>query len=306
MYRSLVLLATFLTANGTCATTADIASRFFPAELKVRDGVPVRAKELQHVAVTEDLDHSGQSLVVALYTNDDQGALAVLSAKGEGALVALDEDGLPGGTPALELLDLDGDGRKEILATVLHGRAGSTTWVYKWQGTTLRRLHRAQSMDVLDDAIVDPTFLDLDGNGVFEIIEHTVARETNALGEQHPVAVYDVLSVANGEFHRANTATILATFLRGKGTPRPVTRSFTVEEAVAQRLVVLNGTPADAARVASAIIKINGDTVLSERDFNESVARRDIPVTVVKGENTLTVEVRGAPAGQVTILLLPQ
>jgi hypothetical protein len=304
-YRYLVLI-TLLAANVTRASTDDIVKRFFPAELKVRDGAPIRAQELQRVALSGDLDHSGTSLIVALYTNDDQGALAVLSPQGEGAMVALDDDGLPGGTPALALLDIDGDGRKEILATIDDHEHGTTTWVYAWQGTTLARLHRAGSADPLDDAIIDPTFIDLNGDGVLEVIEHTASRETDAQGEQRWVAGYEVLTFSKGGLQHASAATLLATFLRGKGTPRPVVRSFTVDDVGTYRLVVINGAMSGAARVASAIIKLNGTSTLAERDFNEAVARREVPVTLAKGANDLSVEVRGAPGSQLTILVLPK
>lgn len=297
-----------LTYQPPASTTDALVARFYPSSIKLRNGAPVPIGELQEAHVSVDLDHSGQQFIVALYANDDDAVLEVLSAQSEGSLLAADtETKLPGGNPSLRLLDVDGDGRLDIIATIGMRRGGDAVWIYRWSGSQLLRVHRAGGRDGWDDMFADPTFLDLDGDGVLEIVEHTVSKDVDDDGAERWTAAYRVFALSQGAYHETAPADRLAIFSRGKGALKTVKNVFHVDDATASRRVVLvNGSGDAAPRVASAVVKLNGRTVFSEKDFDEHADRLEAPATVVAGDNQLTVELRGAPGSCVTIIVMPR
>src|SRR6266699_2657998 len=91
-------------------------------------------------------------------------------------------------------------------------------------------------------------------------------------------------------------------FVRGRGVPVIVTRTFAVlDPSAAYTLVVHNGGSANQYKlVSSAVITLNGTTVLGPGDFNQPVLliRKTLKLL---GTNTLTVELRSIPDSGITI-----
>ncbi len=66
-----------------------------------------------------------------------------------------------------------------------------------------------------------------------------------------------------------------------------------------------NGSAAGENQVSSAVVKVNGTTVVKTSDLSQKVRRLDVPLTnLVKGPNTLSVEVRSIPSSYVTVSVL--
>jgi hypothetical protein len=92
------------------------------------------------------------------------------------------------------------------------------------------------------------------------------------------------------------------TYTRASGAPSKVTKTFSARYPnVKHTLVIQNGTTA-ADLVTSAIVEVNGVRVFGPNDFsnNRSTLEKLIPV---QAENTISVEVRGAPGSTMTVRL---
>jgi len=91
-------------------------------------------------------------------------------------------------------------------------------------------------------------------------------------------------------------------FVRGRGVPVIVTRTFAVlDPSAAYTLVVHNGGSANQYKlVSSAVITLNGTTVLGPSDFNQPALLIRKTVKLL-GANTLTVELRSIPDSGITI-----
>ncbi|MHB8832979.1 MAG: PKD domain-containing protein [Desulfobacteria bacterium] len=94
-------------------------------------------------------------------------------------------------------------------------------------------------------------------------------------------------------------------FYRDTGAPFAVTRTFTVpatEGTFVLRLV--NGDGATDNLVSSAVVRVNGAALVSGKDLNQHVYTLERPVTnLVKGQNTLEVEVRSVPSSYITVTI---
>ena len=77
------------------------------------------------------------------------------------------------------------------------------------------------------------------------------------------------------------------TFVRGNGTPTPVTASFSVLSTTTTYTLRIDNTG-----VSSAVVTLNGVEVVSPNDFNANVTLITKPVTLLLS-NQLTVELRG-------------
>jgi hypothetical protein len=88
-------------------------------------------------------------------------------------------------------------------------------------------------------------------------------------------------------------------FVRDKGSPRAITRNFSAPAPTGSfTLVVDNGKDADA--VSSAVITLNGVTVVGPDTFNSQVQQVTRPIAL-RPTNTLTVELQSAPGSSLTI-----
>lgn len=69
---------------------------------------------------------------------------------------------------------------------------------------------------------------------------------------------------------------------------------------------VVNGSLADTSvePVSSSVIRLNGSPVFGPSDFNQRVRLLEKTVSLARGGNTLTVELRGKPGGQVSCQIL--
>ena len=101
-------------------------------------------------------------------------------------------------------------------------------------------------------------------------------------------------------------------FARDAGSPRTVTRSFTVGAASAPFVVELEngvlredeGEAGFLVPVSSALIRIDGETIFGPSDFNRTVARLEREVSLTGDtDHTLTVELRSAPGSGIRLTL---
>lgn len=63
-------------------------------------------------------------------------------------------------------------------------------------------------------------------------------------------------------------------FVRNTGAPSPVVRTFNVPAAQGTfTLDVINGTGGGDNAVSSAVVEVNGTTILKANDFNQNISR---------------------------------
>jgi len=72
-------------------------------------------------------------------------------------------------------------------------------------------------------------------------------------------------------------------------------------------LAVYNGGLEDAEvdKVSSSKIYLNGDLIIGPHNFNQNVDTVKVPIVLVEGSNTMSVEVRGKPGGRIKLKLMP-
>ncbi|MDA8178745.1 MAG: PASTA domain-containing protein [Deltaproteobacteria bacterium] len=95
-------------------------------------------------------------------------------------------------------------------------------------------------------------------------------------------------------------------FVRNTGAPSPVVRTFNVPSAQGTfTLRVINGTGAGDNAVSSAVVDVNGTTILKANDFNQNVSQisRTL-INLAKAANTVSVEVKSIPSSYLTVSII--
>jgi hypothetical protein len=306
MIPAVVSLSILVHGGARAATVPNIVGRFFPAALTVDSRNKTVPVEDRHSAfVVGDLNHDGTQLIAVVYWNKYFGAVSVLSPLGDGSVVASVVPKLMAGMSGdVQLLDLDLDGRPEIVVTMNQHRGLPGVWIYKLIGTELRLMGpiRQKGGDAISD-LADTTFLDVDGDGTLAVVDHHVGGRP--CDDCDNYEQFRLFRLQNGELKLSGGLDGFLQFTRSTGAPRAQTETFTVVNPTAARqLIVVNGERDDSARVSSAQIVLNGQPVVGPSNFNQKVGVIHLPVAL-RENNTLTVTLDGKPGGTITVLLLP-
>ena len=118
---ALLLLLTFTSTHVQAASDDDLARMFYPPALSawVQNNCGIDEKQ-EWSSAAADLDHIGTSnyLVVA-YSNGHIGRIRLIKKTASGPILVADPEGpaLYDNHPHLQLLDLDHDGKPEIITT---------------------------------------------------------------------------------------------------------------------------------------------------------------------------------------------
>lgn len=297
-----------LAALAQAATVQDLVSSFVPARVAVDGaGKPISVHDLDVAFTTCDFEHDGKESIVAIYSNRTVAVLRVLSPEGSGALLA-SADLTPSGSPNLSVLDLDHDGRPEVFVTFQNSRGPSEVWIYRWTGSSLVLLSAESHNGMIGSSVHDPDFIDVDGDGSIEIIDFRAGRSAADDDQDDDVprtASYRLLGLRNGSFTVLTPLDHVFTVVRRSGKPRTATETFKVVDSEHGRtLILVNGDAQGKHRATSVLVTVNDQPVLKERDLNEKVARVESRLSL-KQQNSISVEVRGEPGSQVTVLIKP-
>jgi hypothetical protein len=287
----------------TTQEAEQIVEQFYPQQLiddsneRVQRGgpAPFRAKAFE----VADLDGTGTAnYIVAAYTNGFRARIRVLKLQGSTpTLIAEPNLRLLGGIfPAVELVDIENDGRPEVVIHFSSARASLFDWVFKWTGTDLGLIGPV-SVDEHGDvftALGDSDFFDVDGGGILEITQRSAETQT--------IKVY---GFDGQKFSLSKTLNLFDTFYRHAGTPVLQTSEFEVANPGGGFvLTIVNGDRNGDNRVSSGTVRLNGVQILSPNDLNQQVRTVVRQVTVL-ASNVLEAELAGKPTGQVLITIEP-
>jgi len=218
------------------------------------------------VYMTAALDGPGTpEYLIAAYGGTETGAIRVISLAQPPSLV--DENDVAGRLPELEAMDVDADGKPEIVASFDFGRGGSTTWVFRWADATLVNISpRSAEASVDDTELFDAAFEDLDGDGDLEAI--TSGRSAGVLedGDDDPVFTSVVYELGANGYTRSSRPMFFSERAYA-GSPNREFEFALGRLDVAYRIIVRNGESSGADKVTNGRIEINGVTVIAPGDF---------------------------------------
>jgi len=306
----------FLTTNATTlgAQTIDqVVENFFPqwlSDLSVSDHTQAgpRPFRTSNFAVG-DLNGDGSVDVVAAYSNGFEGSVRVLHKSGTTftQIYEVTNETLGGDWPRVILKDLDKDGRPEAIISFASNRGSREVWIFKWTGTSLNRISPVRQ-DQFGNKITllsDPDFIDLDGDGKFEVVQ-SKRSGPYAPDETLPIPpeAYEIFKFDGQQFVSLPTEFYREdSFVRRKGAPVSETVTFSVVSPNAlHTMTIINGADSGTNRVSSATVRLNGNLIAGPSDFNQKVSVLVFQVPVAS-QNTLEVELKGEPSGYVTVVL---
>lgn len=309
----LLLLVAPLSAQQSSGDAA-LVQQFFPQSLIAESTADFKAggpPPFQASAFAEaDLNGTGNNdFLVAAYTNGFSAVARVLRKQGTSVVLA-NEPQIPllGGIyPTVTLIDLDNDGKPEVVIGLSSARGGVADWIFKWNGSALQ-LFGPTEADLSGNTTTmlgDAVFVDLDGNGILEIIN---PPEFNSVPPGSPGPfIYTVFALKNGVYAPTGaTLNFFQTYVRTHGAPVAAGDTFTVSDStIPYVMTIVNGDPHGANRVSSATITLNGTVVAGPDVFNQNVATAKIPVTV-STNNSITVKLASAPGSKLTVTLGPK
>ena len=248
-----------------------------------------------------EFEQAGERVLFAAYTNQEFGRVRALVLTPEGDVSRIVEPDLTmhGRQPLVTLRDLNADGTPEVVARFEDDR-GMSTWLFAWSEGGLRFLS-ADPDDPAETALVSPQFLDLDGDGILEILDEAMGDRDH---DGTPATVNTLYRRSDGNYVPAAHIEFWREYTRRTGAPEAKTDTFDAPaDAPAHKatLWIVNGGFTNV-RVPSAKIDLNGATVVAPSQLNETVRGLQVPVTLTE-KNTITVRVTGDPKAQLAIFI---
>jgi hypothetical protein len=344
-----LLLAIVSLAKAQQTGDANLVDQYFPQRLideSVNDfntGGPPPFQTSNFVAA--DLDGAGTAqYLVAAYTNGFSAVVRVIKKQGATASVVA-EPSLPlmGGVDSfVALLDLDGDGRPEVVVTLTSASGFGGDWIFKWDG---RNLNSIGPSEVGADGNVatllgDAVFVDLSGKGLLDIVNPP--EPIGRLADTPSSDPFTVFALSGGTYGSTpKTLNYFETFVRREGAPVTVTRSFSIANSnIAYVMTVAKGDDGGGRdcdgrdlhsggrngddrgrhgggrdcndrdhhgddRLSFAEVYLNGYQVVGPSTFKQQAQVLKIPISVTTS-NTLVVTLKSAPGSQLTIGIGPQ
>ena len=293
----MILLAAAMSMSLAAQSADDtIVSGFYPDRLLAGIDSEDLVRSFRYVRA--DLDGSGQrNYIVAVYYNGMNDILRVLKVQ-NGVTSLADEPDMPnmgGGRGSVRTVDVDGDGKPEVLLSIA-GERQSEDWLLKWNGSKLSILSpaRTDSRGKPHSLLSSVQLLDIDGDGLPELlVRYAPLRE---------LPIMRVYKLVNGAFVAAPDAYLHDRFVRTKGEQDEFDYTFSVSAPGNYILHVVNGDARGNERVNAGEIDINDRVLVNEQCFKEQSRTLDMPVTLA-ALNEIYVLLRSAPGSEITVSL---
>jgi len=253
--------------------------------------------------VYESLADGNPGTIIAAYTDGIGGTIRVIRGQGDGKYGVVFEPtefSFGGGPCEMGLVDLDADGRKEIMVSFANYRIFTADWYFRWDGVQLINLGPTHGTAPLFTAFNTTGHLDLDHDGTLEIMspaDASLQRDEEGFIPNAPIHVY---KLSGGVYIFDRTLVDYGFFVRETGKPRTEEIAVNLTEAPTGSYVlkVINGKAGGSRRVSSARIVLNGVEILSPNNFSQQVEFLTIPVTLVR-HNIIEVTLAGTPLGEI-------
>jgi hypothetical protein len=230
---------------------------------------------------------------VAAYTAAELASIRVLKVTDHFAALVDEPKLCPfgGDNPEVSLIDLDHSGNPAVLVSLVGGAEGvGMRWVFKWDGSALKSIGPGKDDEGLPcTELHDPDFLDLDGDGILEIVERSKPFEPDTPDN------YDVYKLTDGAYKLSGVFESFSGFPVPIAPPPP---RFRIQRFVASApgspyiMTIANGNGRDEPPVQSAQVLLNGEAVTAPGQITQTVRSLKIPVTV-KANNTVDANVSG-------------
>lgn len=268
---------------------AALAAALWPANLEKSgteaDGV---------AAARADLDHSGrEDYLIVAYSNFARGAVRIVRRQGSGEVVGgsrLPE--MVGGTPRIELLDVDADGKPEIVVGFKQNR-GEIAWVLRWTGSDAVVISPtvADAEGVPDSQLSEPEFVDLAGDGRLALFDN------RDFGDE--LAPYYVLR--NGTYVAGGKFAYLVQYERSRGEPVTIRDNFSVADSdhdFTLRVITGPGLQSET----SARVELNDNALLTPTDFTRHERVITLPLRLAP-KNVMKITQMGKPGSTIELVI---
>lgn len=283
-------------SRAVSATTGDeaIAGSFFPAEIQqesAKNGLASGESAWASVEI------AGMRRIVAVYTNGFTARVRLIDPAEPPRL--LDEHeaySMHGIFPHVQIAQISPDPAPEAIVRMASAKGAQLDWIFSIAGDRLRVVGPMRANSTGMTAVVDASYRDIDGDGVLEIFSETGRFGGN--GQPEEVGPQRYRLDKDGNIQAVGVA-YYGVFYRNTGAPTAETDRFETSRT-SGTLAVYNSL-AECTSVPSALIRLNGKTVLSPRDFPKSQVRR-VPVEL-KESNELVVEMAGGPQGAFMVVI---
>jgi len=297
-------------ASAQTPTTADdqIAAQFMPPAFSAFAAANTYLSDYRTSSVLPvDLGHTGHLDYLAVaYGN---GHIAYLRVIRKGAVPALAGESTTAvncdSTPSVSAIDLDGDGIPELSLQCRVGNAGHQFYsLFKWTAGVLAPLNPASKRRANAwEPIMEANFIDMDGTGVFSVLEPSCPFTVDEGGAVNQCWV--AYRLANGKLTKSpgSELTLFERFNRGEGKPESETRKFSATPGP-YKLTVINGERGQNL-VAAGNITLNGVTIVSPDAFSKNARVIQLDVTLA-AQNVLSVVLNSAPGTFIQVLLMPK
>lgn len=248
--------------------------------------------------------------VLAAYGDGEVGAIRVLAIN-ELSTRVITESVLfgtgTGGDPRVELVNVDGDGAPEYVVSYPDHRGAELTYIFRRTGDAVQvisPLHCRQHDDVPYTDMLYPMFVDLDGDGRMEAVDHRT-RARGAGGTDNDIDWLLIWKLVNGVYTLdVEGAPFFGEFRRADQQPAANVVDFPADITSAEMFVVNGGYLGKKGRVSSAEVRLNGAVVVAEKNFNQKIGTLRVPVRL-QPSNDLSVRIAGAPDSQLIVYFAP-
>jgi hypothetical protein len=295
-------------------TNDEIVQQFFPQRLieaseeRFRKGGPEPFRTSEFVLA--DLNGDGSTFIIAAYSDGFSGVIRILRRQ-NGTAILVDEPNVPtmgGDFPTISLVDLDNDGRLEVIPSFTSARGPTEDWVFKWDGTKLNLIGPTEvdAFGFVHTLLSNAGFFDVDGDGIIEIINRTGSG---------PVAPDETANIGKGDlevyrfdgqkYNKFKSLNYIGSFVRQTAAPVVDKAKFEVANpGPGFVLTVINGDRDGSNKVSSGTVKLNGVVVLTPNDLNQQV-RTVVRQVITLANNVLEAELAGKPTGQILVTVEP-